>query len=214
MVKVKWWGHACFEVRDKKTVVIDPHDGVSVGLKPPGVKADLVLVTHSHFDHASGVNLVAKPGAKTISRGGEEVVDKIRVRGIRTYHDKSAGKQRGENIVYVFEIDGLRMCHLGDIGHVPTSSQVGEIGEVDVLFVPVGGVYTIDARKATETVNVLRPRIAVPMHYSVKGLSVQIAGVEGFLQGKKNVKRISSSEVEVSKDMLPEKTEIWVLSYS
>jgi L-ascorbate metabolism protein UlaG (beta-lactamase superfamily) len=213
MVKVKWWGHACFEIRDGKTIVVDPHDGESVGLKPPAAKADLVLISHGHYDHASGERLVAKREAVKIDKSGERAVGNVKVKGIKSYHDKSSGRQRGENTIFVFEIDGLRMCHLGDLGHVPTSDQVKEIGRVDVLFVPVGGVYTIDADEATEAVKSIDPKIVIPMHYSIKGLTVQIAGVDGFLRGKENVRRINSDEVEISKDKLPKKTEIWVLSY-
>ncbi|MGC8816315.1 MAG: MBL fold metallo-hydrolase [Candidatus Hadarchaeum sp.] len=213
MVKVKWWGHACFEVSDGKTVVFDPHNGTGIGLEPPQVKADLVLISHDHFDHADGANLVLRPGGIVAKDSGVRTVGEVRVRGVRTYHDEKGGKLRGENTLYVVEMGGLRICHLGDLGHVPTDRQVKEIGGVDLLFVPVGGVYTIDARGATETLEKISPRIAVPMHYRIPGLKVGIHGVEEFLKGKKNVRQVKSSQFEIKPENLPAQSEIWVLSW-
>ncbi len=213
MVKVRWWGHACFEVKGSKvTVVLDPHGG-SVGLPEPDVKGDIVLASHGHFDHATGIDDVAAPGAeKLVGFTGEKTVKEVRIKGIASYHDPKKGALRGENSIYVFEVDEVKFCHLGDLGHVPSSEQVEEIGEVHVLFIPVGGVYTINAKEATETVNLIKPRIVVPMHYKVPGLTVDVNGVDAFLKGKSNVKQIGGPEFEVNAESLPAETEIWVLS--
>lgn len=213
MVRVKWWGHACFEISNDKTLVFDPHDGSGVGLQAPKVKADLVLVSHDHFDHADGVKMVLRPGGEVVKGPGMKTIGNIKIRGVRTSHDDQNGRLRGENIVYVVEMGGLRFCHLGDLGHVPTDQQVEEIGEVDVLFIPVGGVYTIDAQGATKTMEKISPKIAVPMHYRIKGLTVGISGVDDFLRGKKNVKQMKSSQFEVSPQDLPSRLEIWVLPW-
>lgn len=213
MVRIRWWGHACFEVSDGRTIVFDPHDGRGVGLRAPGTKADIVLISHDHFDHADGARIVLKPGAEVVRGPGRRKFGDVSVVGIRTYHDGEGGRLRGGNTVFVVEFGGLTLCHLGDLGHVPTDRQVGEIGRVDVLFLPVGGVYTIDAAGATETVRRISPRIAVPMHYRIPGLTVGISGVEDFLRGKDNVRRIGSREFEVDPGKLPDRTEIWVLSW-
>lgn len=213
MVKVKWWGHACFEIKGSSvTVVTDPHGG-TVGLPEPGAKGDLVLASHDHFDHATGIDRVkAKGGEALVGFTGEKTVKGVPVKGIASYHDPKKGSLRGKNSIYVFTVDGVRFCHLGDLGHVPSDDQVKEIGEVDVLFVPVGGVYTIDAKEASETIKKVKARIVVPMHYKVPKLSLNIGGVEEFLKDKKNVKRISGPEFEVEAGKLPAAQEIWVLS--
>jgi L-ascorbate metabolism protein UlaG (beta-lactamase superfamily) len=213
MVRIRWWGHACFEVGNGITLVFDPHDGESVGLPRPDVKADVVLVSHDHYDHAAGVKLVLRPGGTVVRNAVEKNIGGARIRGVETFHDDQGGGLRGKNTVYVVNFGGLTICHLGDLGHVPTSEQVRGIGKVDVLFIPVGGVYTIDAGEAAETVQKIVPRITVPMHYRIKGLKVGIAGVEDFLSGKRNVIRIKSREFRVSPEALPKSPEIWVLSF-
>jgi len=213
VVRVKWWGHACFEVGNGVTLVFDPHDGESIGLPRPDVKADIVLVSHDHYDHADGVRFVLRPGGAVVREAVEKNIGGIRIRGVETFHDDQGGRLRGRNTVYVVDFGRLTLCHLGDLGHVPTSEQVREIGKVDVLFLPVGGVYTIGAEEATETVQKIAPKITVPMHYLIAGLKVGIAGVDEFLRGKRNVVRIKSREFEVSPESLPKSPEIWVLSF-
>ena len=212
-MKVKWWGHATFEVKGNKvTVVTDPHGG-SVGLPEPKCAGDIILVSHDHFDHYSKVEDVCKSGAeKVLWLDGTKTVKGVPIKGIRAFHDESGGSQRGPNVIYTFEVDGVKFCHLGDLGHIPTDEQISEIGEVDVLFIPVGGVFTVDAAGATEVANLIKSKIIIPMHYKVPGLSIGLAGVEEFTKDKPRVKEIGSSEVEISKDNLPAETEIWVLS--
>lgn len=212
MVKVKWWGHATFEIRGNKiTVITDPHGG-SVGLPEPKTSSDIVLVSHDHFDHNSKIDQVSKSGAeKFLWTEGTKTVKGITIKGIPAFHDGSKGKQRGKNIIYTFNVEGINFCHLGDLGHIPSETQVKEIGQVDVLFIPVGGVFTIDAKGATEVANLIKPKIIIPMHYKVPSLQLGIAEVKEFTSGKPRVKEIKSSEVEISKDALPKETEVWVL---
>lgn len=213
MVKIKWFGHACFALDGKDvTVITDPHGGV-IGLDAPSAKADIVLISHGHFDHNSGVGDVSKAGAKHVSSFvGEDRVKEISIKGIATAHDEKGGKLRGNNSIYVFEIDGMRFCHCGDLGHTLSAGQITEIGKVDVLFVPVGGVFTVDAAGATQVIKAIKPKIAVPMHYAVSGLTVGVKGVGDFLKDKKNIRQLASPEAEITRESIPKDEEIWVFS--
>ncbi|MHC1601377.1 MAG: MBL fold metallo-hydrolase [Candidatus Nezhaarchaeales archaeon] len=210
-ITIVWHGHACFEIRNSVTVVIDPHDG-SLGIKPPSAKADIVLISHRHFDHANGLSYVKKNDTIVINQPGTYEVKGIKVTGIATYHDDSRGAKRGPNTVYAFEMEGIKFCHLGDLGHVLTEDQVNALKPIDVLMVPVGGVFTIDAKQADEVVKLLSPRIVIPMHYKVPGLDLPIAGVEKFIAGKTNVEKVPSNAYEITKEALPKELKIVVLT--
>lgn len=179
---IRWHGHACFEIVTSrgKTIVIDPHDGRSLGLKPPQASADIVLISHEHFDH-NAYAVVAKPNAKILSMSiGETLIDDIKVVGIEAYHDKNKGKRRGRNVIYRVDVDGLSIVHLGDLGHV-VGKEGDRLKPIDILMVPVGGVFTIDAHEAWEVVEVLNPATVIPMHYWVKGLELPLKPVDDFL---------------------------------
>jgi len=212
MVELRWLGHECFEIKDDGVVVTDPHDGEGIGLPRPDATADMVTVSHGHFDHANGVDIVSKPDTVVIRTPEERSVKGIAVKGIATFHDKTQGGMRGKNIVFTIKMDGLVFCHLGDLGHILSEEQLKEIGDVDVLLIPVGGHYTIDAAEATQIVDSMNPRIAIPMHYKIRGLTVNIADAEAFLKGKENVRRFPENRVQIEKSTLPEHSEIWVLS--
>jgi L-ascorbate metabolism protein UlaG (beta-lactamase superfamily) len=142
------------------------------------------------------------------------VVSSIEFKGIPTYHDASQGKERGESTIFCFTIDSVRLCHLGDLGHPLSSKEIFEIGEVDVLMIPVGGFYTIDAKVATEVMNSLKPRLVIPMHFKTEKCGFPITPVDDFMTGKTNVKKLQSSEIELTKDTLPASTEIQVLKFA
>ncbi|RLE81503.1 MAG: Zn-dependent hydrolase [Thermoprotei archaeon] len=212
MVVIKWHRHACFEIRGSKvTVVTDPHDGVSLGISPPSCKGDIVLVSHNHFDH-NAVDVVSKPDTEVVSAFiGEKEVKGVYIKGIKTYHDKYGGRQRGENTVYLFIVDGIRFVHLGDLGHTLEDQHLKELGEVDILFIPVGGTFTIGAKEAVEIVEKLKPRITIPMHYKIPGLGLPLSEVDKFTSRLKKIVE-KPNEVSVTKEELPEPTEIWVLA--
>jgi len=212
VVLVKWHGHACFEVRGEVTVVVDPHDGSSLGLKPPQAQADVVLVTHKHFDHVNGLKYVKKRDAVVVDKPGQYEVKGVKIVGVKTYHDDAMGSKRGVNIAYTFELGGLRFCHLGDLGHVLSESQAEALKPVNVLMIPVGGTFTIDAKQADIVVQMLNPNIVIPMHYKVPGLDLPISGVEPFIEDKSNVEVVSSASYEVSVESLPRDLRILVLS--
>jgi len=211
-ITVVWHGHACFEIRNSVTVVVDPHDGSSLGIKPPSAKADIVLISHKHFDHANGLSYVKKNGTVVIDKPGTYEVKGVKILGIATYHDDSRGAKRGSNTVYTFEIEGVKFCHLGDLGHILTEDQANALKPIDVLMTPVGGVFTIDAKQADEVIKLLSPKIVIPMHYKVPGLDLPIAGVEKFLSGKTSIERISSNVYTLTKEDLPKELKIVVLT--
>jgi L-ascorbate metabolism protein UlaG (beta-lactamase superfamily) len=210
-MRIIWHGHSCFEVRDGAVIVTDPHDGKSIGIKPPILKADLVLVSHDHFDH--NCTRMVKGDYTIVRDSGDRIVRGIPIHGISAFHDQEQGAKRGKIVVFKFILDGLSFCHCGDLGHVLTDEMVERLGEVDVLFVPVGGVFTLDAEGAKRLIEKVRPRIAVPMHFRIGGLSLSIQGVEPFLKGlpEDRVIRVGN-EVEFHRDELPEKMEYWVFS--
>ena len=214
VLRVRWHGHSCFEVAsDETTVVTDPHDGKSLGIKGPKVRADVVLVSHDHFDH-SATRVVSKPEARVLKDPAHQRIDGLLVRGVETYHDSSEGESRGGNIAFVFTLEGVTFCHLGDLGHVLTDEQVEQIGHVDVLFVPVGGVFTIDAEAAWKVVEELEPEIIVPMHYRVGGLSLSINDITPFLERADPECIIKvGNEVEFSNADLGDEQVIWIFTF-
>ncbi len=212
-MEIKWHGHACFEIlsEDGEVVVTDPYDA-SIGYPVPDLRADVVTVSHEHYDHN---NVAAVKGNPEVVRGaGEHIIDGMRFFGVSTYHDTAKGAERGENTVFLFDIDGMRLCHLGDLGHVLEDNQLAAVREkdIDVLFIPVGGVYTIDAKGASEVCAQLEPRITVPMHYKTPPLRLNIHRVDAFLRGKERVRRASRLLIR-SREELPEEPEILVLDW-
>jgi L-ascorbate metabolism protein UlaG (beta-lactamase superfamily) len=210
MMIIRWHGHACFEISNGNTIVTDPHDGKSIGIRPPKVKADLVLVSHSHFDHNS-VKTVNKSSTKTISEPGKYIEYDIEVFGIRAYHDNHHGERRGEICIFKFCVDGITFCHLGDLGHVPNQEQLKNLQDIDILFVPIGNVFTMGASDAWKAIKLIQPKIAIPMHYRVGGLSLSIQPLEPFLANADKVERVGN-EINFEPEDVPENLEIWVFS--
>lgn len=182
MVSFRWFGQACFEIKNSVTIVTDPHDGDSIGLKKPDVEGDIVSISHQHFDHASGKELVSKKETEVIESSEKLEIKGIKIRGVDSFHDKAEGSKRGKNVIFVFELDDFKACHLGDLGHKLSVEKIKEIKPVDVLLIPVGGNYTINAREAVDVVKDLEPKIVIPMHYKVKGLEVDISSEEEFFK--------------------------------
>jgi L-ascorbate metabolism protein UlaG (beta-lactamase superfamily) len=211
-MKIKWLGHSCFLItsRDGTRVITDPYVvGGGINYSPIKETADFVVVSHGHGDHS---NVSAVQGAPEVIRGeGTKTAKGIQFKGIATYHDDSQGKQRGLNTVFCFTIDGIKLCHLGDLGHVLDPGQVTEIGAVDIMLVPVGGFFTIDASQASEVCNQLKPKVVIPMHFKTPKCAYPIAVVDDFLRGKKDVRKVGDSEVEFEPERLRAATEIVLL---
>lgn len=178
---INWYGQACFRLESKDTsLLIDPFSK-EIGLRLPRLSDNIFLVTHEHYDHnyIQGV-----PVDSFIIRGsGEYEKSGIYIEGIKSFHDNAEGRQRGLNTIYVIRFDDLRICHLGDLGqHELTDEQVEAIDEVDILMVPVGGVYTIDGAQAVKIINQIEPKIIIPMHYKIPGLNIDLEDSKKFLK--------------------------------
>ncbi len=172
-VDITWFGHSSFKIRGKDaSIVTDPFDSDVVGLKFPKVTTDIVTISHNHPDHNNVARIDGSP--KIVSGPGEYEIKGVSIFGIPTFHDDKKGIERGSNTVYVISIDKITVCHLGDLGHGLSSEQVGEIGSVDVLLVPVGGTYTLDSAHASEVVSALEPKVVIPMHYKIDGLNPEM----------------------------------------
>jgi L-ascorbate metabolism protein UlaG (beta-lactamase superfamily) len=210
-MRIIWHGHSCFEIDDRVTVVIDPHDGKSIGIRAPSVKADLVLVSHEHFDH--NCTRIVKGDFTIIREPCKKDVKGVKVLGVQGYHDNLHGQKRGKVTLFKFEMGGMRFCHLGDLGEPLTEEQIEALRPIDVLFVPVGGVFTIDGEQAKQVVDALQPRVAVPMHFRFGGLSIAIQTAETFLKGMPEDRVVHvGNETEFGIEDLPAQTEYWVFS--
>ena len=211
-MKIKFLGHATFVITSDAGVKIitDPYEvGPDLTYGEITESADIVTVSHHHHDHGNVAAVKGNPAV--VSRAGGLTAKGIEFRGIASYHDEAGGSLRGNNIIFCFELDGIRVCHLGDLGHLLDDKQVKEIGSVDILLIPVGGNYTIDAKAATQVCNQLRPKVIIPMHYKTEKGLPEIAGVDGFLLGKPDVTQLDTSQVEFKPGELPATGKIIVL---
>jgi L-ascorbate metabolism protein UlaG (beta-lactamase superfamily) len=143
-----------------------------------------------------------------------KTVEGISVQGTATFHDPSSGSERGKNTVFTLTVDGVKVCHLGDLGHILSETEAAEIGPVDLLLIPVGGFYTIDAGEATRVIEIIKPKVVIPMHFKTEKCGFPIASVDDFLKGKAGVKRPGTSEISFNKSDLPQQTEIVVLTHA
>lgn len=199
MVLLRWFGVSCFEIRDSVTVVADPHDGKSIGLEQPKVKGDIVLVSHQHFDHASGKELVSKPGTEIMEKSGVRKFKGVEIEGIPYYREDT-----GKNVFFKFELDGFIICHLGDLGYSLSSGEVEKIKPVDILLVPTGGTGGNEGQKAIGVVEELEPRVVIPHHYMVEGMTVSISDGEEFLRLAKKKGWGMEEKKEAKIENLPE----------
>lgn len=208
-MRIGFLGHASFIIKGRDaTVVTDPFDPKTTGLKFPKVHADIVTISHQHSDHNAFENVAGNP--KVLDTPGEYEVKGVSIFGISTFHDTKQGQERGRNTVFRIEMDKIRLCHLGDLGHTLSEEILGQIGEVDILFVPVGGVYTIDAAEASEVVSSVEPKVVIPMHYKTKDLVYPLAGVEDFV-GELGIEPVYTKTYSVTFDKLPEDRELVIL---
>lgn len=209
---ILWHGQACFKIKGKvASILIDPFDPKVTNLKgPKDFSADVILKSHDHADHNYTAEVTGEP--VMIAGPGEYEAKGVMIVGVSAFHDKVEGAERGKNTLYNIQVDGLSIVHLGDLGHLLTEEQIAEIGNADILMIPVGGFYTIDSKEAAEVVAQLEPKIIIPMHYSIDGHNSNLAGVENFLKemGAENVTPLP--KLSITKDKLPDEPQVVVLT--
>ena len=210
-MEITWLGHSCFKIKGRQaTIITDPYSpdlGYSLGK----LNASIVTVSHQHPGHSFTAGVGGDPRA--ITGPGEYEISNVLVIGVATFHDEDRGKIRGGNTAYLIEIDEISICHLGDLGHVLADEQVEELGNVDVLLVPVGGVSTIDSPVAAEIVRQLEPKAVIPMHYKTPALSQKLEPVEAFLKeiGANNI--TPQAKLSLTKSSLPISTQVFLLDF-
>lgn len=216
-MKLKWNGHTSFTITasDGTIIVTDPYDpnGYDGALQYDVVsdRADIAVVSHDHADHNYVEGLTGDP---QILRGSGSIKN-IEIKGIETFHDESEGSERGTNVVFVMKVDGINICFCGDLGHQLSDEQINAVGEIEILLVPVGGFFTLDAEGASKLVETLKPRIVIPMHYKTSKCGFPISDVEPFLALMKDVKKPDKSEIEITSEQLRQTgIETWVLNHA
>ncbi len=211
---IRWHGHSCFEIDDEHDTIIvtDPHDGKSIGIKPPFVTADMALISHDHFDHAN-VKAVGSKDTRVIDKLGKSKFRKVRVKGFDSYHDQEDGKRRGSNIIFRFKVTNIVLCHLGDLGHPLDEKTIKDLGPIDILFIPVGGVFTLDAQEAWKLARAIAPKVVIPMHYRIGGLSIPVDPVDKFRELAEGHQIIKvGSEIDFFQNDLPTSLTLWEFS--
>lgn len=204
-MEITWLGHSNFRIRGKEGVVVtDP-----MPRKSGKLTADVVTVSHQHPGHNQVASVGGEP--RVLTGPGEYEVKGISIAGIQTYHDPEKGKRRGRNTAYLFDLDDLVVCHLGDLGHVLTADQVDQMRSVEVLLIPVGGSVTIDASQAVEVISLVEPRVVIPMHYKIGEIDDDLDGVEKFLREMGVADAAPQPKLTLSKSGLPDVTQVVLL---
>lgn len=204
---ITYLGHSSFKIKTRSaSVITDPFDPKEVGLKYSGVEGEIVTVSHNHKDH-NATDKVSDV-KKIVDGPGEYEISGVSIMGYKTFHDSKEGAERGENTVYVIEAEGLRIVHLGDLGHPLSDDLVDEIGDVDVLMIPVGGFFTIGLKEVAEIISKIEPYFVIPMHYKTPGLSPSLAEkllpLEDFLKetgiATENLPKFSLKKEDILED--------------
>lgn len=210
-MKIKFLGHACFLITSDAgiKIITDPYNTGDWKLSYGEINesADILTISHEHFDHN---NIATIMGIPEIVRKNS-VVSGIIIKAIPTKHDSSGGSIKGNNTIFSFQVDGVTICHMGDLGHLLNLEQLNDLNMVHILLIPVGGLVTIDAQNASDLCEQIKPKIIIPMHYKTPKCGLPLANVEEFLRGKKNVKLLGSSELEINIGKIPPETQILVL---
>ena len=213
---IKWLGHSCFQItlKNGKSIVIDPFDE-TVGYEPVDETADIVLISHDHHDHSYVKGI--KGNYELIRGAGEFKTDCVKITGVVVDHDDQHGKLRGQVVVNTIEAEGIRVMHMGDIGEVPEEIFFKNAGKIDILMLPVGGVYTVDAKGALEIIDRLKPNITIPMHYMTSVLKLSLKGVHEFtaLAGREyDISRQGGSSLEIAADTLKKRQRVVIMEHA
>ena len=210
-MEIVWLGHSAFRIRSREAVLVTDPCPRSTGYNMARPTADIVTISHDHEHHCHVQGVAGSP--KVVRGPGEYEVAGVLITGVLTYHDKSKGSEQGKNTAFVIETEELRLCHLGDLGHVPTPEQVEEMAGVDILLAPVGGGAALDAAGAAETVSLLEPKLVIPMHYATPASTAKLDPLDRFLKemGASNV--TAQPRLSVNRSSLPAETHVVVLDY-
>jgi L-ascorbate metabolism protein UlaG (beta-lactamase superfamily) len=181
-----------------------------LGYSWPKSAANIVTVSHAHPGHSNATGVEGNP--RVVNRPGEYEIKNVFIIGFPTFHDAAQGANRGRNVIYLMEMEDMRLCHLGDIGHTPSPKQIEELSGIDVLFAPVGGVSTIDAKTAAEIVRLLNPKIVIPMHYQTD-VTNWLEPLEKFTQGMGLREIVPQPKLTVTKSNVPPETRVVILDY-
>lgn len=204
---ITWLGHSYFKIETKnKTIAIDPYSEDSTGLKPPRFKADILLISHNHEDHNNKKAILGEPFV--LEGLGEVEIDGIFIVGIPSYHDSASGKYRGINTIFIIYAEDLKICFLGDLGEKNLKEEsLEKVANSDILIIPIGGNYTIDAEEAISIINQIEPKIVIPMHYKIPGLKIKLDSEEKFIKAFSKKPEILDKLV-IRKTQLPPETKI------
>lgn len=208
---IKYLGHSSFFIRSSHgtKILTDPFDG-SIDYKPYEGAVDITTISHIHGDHSYLKNL---PKNTTILDSvGYYNFNDIKITGILSYHDKYQGALRGNNIIFLIEIDGYRICHLGDLGHILNNDEIINLGDIDVLFVPIGGNITLGGKEASVLCQKVNPKIIIPMHYKTPRIKINLEGVDKFFKYMKNGEKLVSNSIEFNGD-ITKKNYVTILHY-
>ncbi len=212
---INWLGHSCFKVtlKNDTRILFDPYDK-SIGYTPSRIEADIVLISHEHYDHNDlsyvfgDYTVVNKPGSYKFGD--------LTIEGIKTYHDNKQGNLRGENTVFMLTINGLRLCHMGDLGCMPKDSVIEKLKGADIIMIPVGGNYTIDAKEALLICEAISPNIIIPMHFKTSVTNLDIAPLQDFLEIARSdydISHLGKCQMKIDKASLKKRTRIMVMEY-
>lgn len=215
-MQIEWFGHSCFLLKSDSgiTVLIDPFDS-TVGYDQPRLACDCLLITHKHFDH-NACDVVMGETLK-IDSSGEYSIKGVQISGFESFHDNDGGALRGKNIIYKIIIDGVIICHMGDIGHIPSPELYEKLGSIDVLMIPTGGNFTINAKEAMEIINAISPNMILPMHYLTDKVNMNIDPINNFTDIANvhyDISRTGRNVISVEKNDLKKRTRIYILEYN
>jgi L-ascorbate metabolism protein UlaG (beta-lactamase superfamily) len=205
-MQIIYHGLSCFKIQGREAILItDPYDN-RYGLKLPRLKADIVTISHDHPDH-NNVKAIKSLEEKTgqpfiISGPGEYETKGVSIIGIPSYHDSKEGRERGSNVIYLITLDDLRICHLGDLGHILTDETLDLLGQVEILLIPVGGIFTLGTKEVGEVISQIEPRIVIPMHYKLPGLTLKLDPIGKFLK-EIGLKEEKTDKLKITKKDLP-----------
>jgi len=208
-LKIQWFGHAMFRVEFGDSIFLfDPFSDIGYPMPSLPIRCDACIVSHGHFDHNN--TKLAGGAFVTLDTEGVQTVRATKVTQIKSFHDKKDGRERGWNLITVLEFDNFRIAHLGDLGQVPDDDIIKRMGKIDILMIPIGGFYTIDAFDAWETIRLISPKVVIPMHYKTDRVKLPIADASQFLAGRKNLVKFESSETSIDLSNMPKEETIWL----